>query len=152
MARFLLPSKNIFNHFFSQHFQSSTHSTVIKRKNRLIPCEKIQVQNVGCCQFWKERILPGREVVKKQILAARKGTEGAEMCVVKTITKPGSRLICFCHSSVQKKSAHNLSYYNNITKVLHTSGVFYDVCFYWRVAIEFQAFSVVKDFFNMDIS
>ena len=62
----------------------------------------------------------GREVVKKQILAARKGTEGAEMCVVKTITKPGSRLICFCHSSVQKKSAHNLSYNNNITKVLHT--------------------------------
>ena len=62
----------------------------------------------------------GREVVKKQILAARKGTEGAQMCVVKTITKPGSRLICFCHSSVQKKSAHNLSYYNNITKMLHT--------------------------------
>jgi hypothetical protein len=25
-----------------------------------------------------------------------------------------------CHSSVQKKSAHNLSYNNNITKVLHT--------------------------------
>ena len=57
MACFLLPSKNIFNHFFSQHFQSSKHSTVIKRKNRLIPCEKIQVQNVCCCQFWKERIL-----------------------------------------------------------------------------------------------
>ena len=61
---------------------------------------------------------PGREVVKKQILAARKGTEGAEMCVVKTITKPVSRLICFCHSSVQKKSVHNLSYNNNITKAL----------------------------------
>ena len=29
----------------------------------------------------------GREVIKKQILAARKGTEGAEMCVVKTITR-----------------------------------------------------------------
>ena len=58
--------------------------------------------------------------VEKEILAAGKGTEGAEMCVVKTITKPGSRLIYFCHSSVQKKSAHNLSYNNNITKVLHT--------------------------------
>ena len=53
-------------------------------------------------------------------LAARKGTEGAEMCVVKTTTKPGNRLICFCHSSVQKKSALILSYNNNITKVLHT--------------------------------
>ena len=52
--------------------------------------------------------------------AAGKGMEGAEMCVVKTITKPGSRLICFCHSFVQKKSAHNLSYNNNITRVLHT--------------------------------
>ena len=59
-------------------------------------------------------------LVTKQILAARKGTEGAEMCVVKTTTKPGNRLICFCHSSVQKKSALILSYNNNITKVLHT--------------------------------
>ena len=42
------------------------------------------------------------------------------VCVAKTITKPGSRLICFCHSSVQKKSALILSYNNNITKVLHT--------------------------------
>ena len=53
---FFLP-KTFSTTFFSQHFQSSTHSTVIKRKNRLIPCEKIQVQNVGCCQFCKERIL-----------------------------------------------------------------------------------------------
>ena len=38
----------------------------------------------------------GSEVDKKQILAARKGTEGAEMCVVKTITKidqPAPRLV-----------------------------------------------------------
>ena len=53
-------------------------------------------------------------------LGREKGTEGAEMCVVKTTTKPGSRLICFCHSSVQKKSALILYYNNNITKVLHT--------------------------------
>ena len=53
-------------------------------------------------------------------LAAGKGTEGAEMCVAKTTTKPGSRLICFCHSSVQKKSALILSYNNNFSKVLHT--------------------------------
>ena len=58
--------------------------------------------------------------VTKQILAARKGTESADVCVAKTTTKPGSRLICFCHSSVQKKSALILSYNNNITKVLHT--------------------------------
>ena len=58
--------------------------------------------------------------VPKEILAAGKGTEGAEMCLVKTITKPGSQLICFCHSSIQKKSTLSLSYNNNITKVLHT--------------------------------
>ena len=58
--------------------------------------------------------------VAKEILAAGKGTEGAQMCVVKKITKPGSQLICFCHSSVQKKSALILSYNNDITKVLHT--------------------------------
>ena len=69
---------------------------------------------------WGLRQVAGPLKVAKEILAAGEGTEGAEMCVVKTITKPGSRLICFCHSSVQKKSAHNLSYNNNITKVLHT--------------------------------
>ena len=53
---FFLP-KTFSTTFFSQHFQSSKHSTVIKRKNRLILCAKIQVQNVCCCQFWKERIL-----------------------------------------------------------------------------------------------
>ena len=83
-------------------------------------------------------LVTGREVVKKQILAVRKGTEGAWMCVVKTITKPGSRLICFCHSSVQKKSVHNLNYNNNITKVLHTflwsGGMFQNRtgCWAWR--------------------
>ena len=67
-----------------------------------------------------QQLSRSRLKVAKEILAAGKGTEGAQMCVVKKITKPGSQLICFCHSSVQKKSAHNLSYNNNITKVLHT--------------------------------
>ena len=62
------------------------------------------------------------QMVTKQILAARKRRESVDVCVAKTITKPGSRLICFCHSSVQKKSALILSYNNNITNcVAHFS-------------------------------
>ena len=49
-----------------------------------------------------------------------RGGRVPDVCVAKTITKPGSRLICFCHSSVQKKSDLILSYNNDITKVLHT--------------------------------